>query len=830
MPDSTTKRPPRSAGRRRLDAPDAILSENRRSQIRRAQRTYRLKKEASLQQSQKQVAFLENKMKRIEESLADYRVILQSSLQDTQCELLRDFDSILSLLASSEDFLPGTSVDDNSLRETSKKSTLQPRKNIQPDEHVSNDTIHDHQVITESSSTYIETSPEIEVNSYQGTGDRVLRGSPIVIQEQRGLDYNQPMVQIIDRFGGANPPESYSFLESSFTRRLKRSSLEYAFRIFNDTRSDPLEVFRVFRLVPCFRDRAKMHPYFRDLVTSGRDSSLEISTLPFYGIGGAGTHYATKDYEGNPIYPPKMRLPRRILGTLPMPGTPGDSNSDRQTQSNLELCGFGGQWFDCRDVEGYLREQGVDLDGPGLFPTVNNLASSPGQSELQSGLLETQRRLFSETQTERTLQVSLDRMMNVTRLLCTLWGKHQVTIVIAFISYIALVGLLRYRRMTRIQAPFAPGKKDLSEMTVKEAHAILTELQELEFPHAFAKARKIALLKAGGIPTMSKLFAVTGQNNKRNSGKRAVDTEILLREVQSKPRDSDRYSSAVARMNFLHARYRRANKITDNDLLHTLGDGLAEILNVVERDEWRKLTDTEKCALGIFHKNLGEDMGIPFDVLPSKADGWKNGLHFATELIDWTIRYEEEVAKPTATNDQYVRVYVDSALSSLPGFIRMTVRKMLGNDLDDVMRRSLCLESPGLVLWFLLAFIREGRKIFLRYVALPRSSSSAVKLVDDMPNQETHLYNFQRKTLQPWYVKPTFSSKWGLGAMLVRALGGKVPGSRGDRYQPGGYDLMTIGPEPQKEHGAEEMISDIEVIKARGVTTCPFSQAKAKSG
>jgi hypothetical protein len=129
-----------------------------------------------------------------------------------------------------------------------------------------------------------------------------------------------------------------------------------------------------------------------------------------------------------------------------------------------------------------------------------------------------------------------------------------------------------------------------------------------------------------------------------------------------------------------------------------------------------------------------------------------------------------------------------------------------------------------------MALIREGRKVFLRYLALPRSSSSAVKLVDEMPNQETRLYNFQRKTLQPWYVKPTFSSKWGLGAMLVRALGGKVPGSRGDRYQPGGYDLMTIGPEPQKEHGAEEMMSDIEAIKARGVATCPFSQAKANSG
>jgi hypothetical protein len=79
--------------------------------------------------------------------------------------------------------------------------------------------------------------------------------------------------------------------------------------------------------------------------------------------------------------------------------------------------------------------------------------------------------------------------------LCTLRCNQWLAIVIVFISYIALVGLLRYRRMAKIEAPFAPGKKDLSEMTVKEAHAILNQLQELEFPHAFAKARKMALLK-----------------------------------------------------------------------------------------------------------------------------------------------------------------------------------------------------------------------------------------------------------------------------------------------------------------------------------------------
>lgn len=140
---------------------------------------------------------------------------------------------------------------------------------------------------------------------------------------------------------------------------------------------------------------------------------------------------------------------------------------------------------------------------------------------------------------------------------------------------------------------------------------------------------------------------------------------------------------------FSHARYRKADKITDNDLLHTLGDGLFEIVNVIKREEWRSLTDVELCALGVFHKNLGEDMEIPFDTLPSSKEGWKNGLHFANELQDWTLRYEEEVAEPTATNDQYVRVYVDSALSSLPAFVRAAVRQMLGASLDEIMRTSL---------------------------------------------------------------------------------------------------------------------------------------------
>ncbi|KAI0009033.1 hypothetical protein F4779DRAFT_584266 [Xylariaceae sp. FL0662B] len=395
---------------------------------------------------------------------------------------------------------------------------------------------------------------------------------------------------------------------------------------------------------------------------------------------------------------------------------------------------------------------------------------------------------------------------------------------VGLVGYMALVRILRYRRKAELEAPFSNGRRPLSSMTTGEAYEIMRQLQELEFPYAFAKARRIALLKAGGIPTMSKLFAVTGQNTRRNAGKRSVDTEILLREVQSKPRESERYGKAVARMNYLHARYRRANKILDPDLLHTLGDGLVEILRIVDGQEWRRLTDVERCAAGIFHRNLGEDMEIPLDVLPSSAEGWRDGVHFAMELRDWTIRYEEEVARPNPQSDQYVRVYVDSAVSSLPAFVRQTLRKSLGAELDDVMRASLNLEAPGPILNFFLEAFGHMRALYVRHMALPRCRP--VKMVHDAPNPETKLYNFDRKGMQPWYVKPSFWSKWGPGALISRAFGGRVPGSKGDRYVPQGYDLMTIGPDPQKGKGIEDMISTVGTIKARTVVTCPFSHAK----
>ncbi|KAL3470356.1 hypothetical protein BJX99DRAFT_267495 [Aspergillus californicus] len=361
-PTTGQRRPPRSKGRPRLQEPAAKLSEDRRSQIRHAQKTYRQRKQATFQQSQNRVAHLERKLTKITELLHAYKVTLQTSLQDAHPNLLVDLDCILSLLA----FAPGEVVQESSFvsssREISETPMPQSTDHIQREDH-SSDVVGD-QALREPSSTF-DTSPETNVICCEAENRFTM--------QKHMEDSNQP-IQAVGRSIQPHVLYSYSFLESSFTRRLKRSSLEHAFRIFSDPRSDPLEVFRVFRLVPCFRERAKMYPFFKKLVTSSRGHSLEISALPFYSIGGAGTHYPAKDQAGDPIYPPKMRVPRGILGISPKTGAPADSNpnGESQSQSYLERYGFGGEWFDCRDVEGFLREKGVDIDGSGVFPTVYN--------------------------------------------------------------------------------------------------------------------------------------------------------------------------------------------------------------------------------------------------------------------------------------------------------------------------------------------------------------------------------------------------------------------------------------------------------------------------
>ena len=173
---------------------------------------------------------------------------------------------------------------------------------------------------------------------------------------------------------------------------------------------------------------------------------------------------------------------------------------------------------------------------------------------------------------------------------------------------------------------------------------------------------------------MAKLFVATRKLNEKNASKRAADTEIILNEVHDRDPGSDSHLG-IARMNYLHARYRKAGKILDEDMLHTLGSAVVDIIQGVDRNGWRHLTDVERCAIGVFHWALGDAMEIPFTFLPSHKTGWRDGLHFAEELYEWTLAYEKVAAQPTDSTRYIGRRLMELAKCNIPRITEATRRE-----------------------------------------------------------------------------------------------------------------------------------------------------------
>lgn len=188
---------------------------------------------------------------------------------------------------------------------------------------------------------------------------------------------------------------------------------------------------------------------------------------------------------------------------------------------------------------------------------------------------------------------------------------------------------------------------------------------------------------------MAKLFVATGQLNEKNVSKRAADTEVILNEVHDRGPGSDPHLTAIARINYLHARYRKAGKILDEDMLHTLGSAVVDIFRLVNRHEWRQLTEVEKCAIGVFHKSLGDMLEMDFALLPSSKAGWTDGIHFANELCEWTLEYEKRVAKPTESTQIIGKRLMDLAKSNLPRPLRPVIERFVAAKLDKHIRVSM---------------------------------------------------------------------------------------------------------------------------------------------
>ena len=154
-------------------------------------------------------------------------------------------------------------------------------------------------------------------------------------------------------------PSSYSFTETSFTRRLMRSSIEAAYMTMLDP--SPQDVERLCGYSCCFIQRPQLMAYFKVVMERTTRENLELWAVPLYHIGNAGLHYPRDGIDASSPTPAGWAQSGPIGPLLPRRG-PTPVPDSMAASEVVDYAGVGGEWFDSNDVEQYLRTKGLKLD------------------------------------------------------------------------------------------------------------------------------------------------------------------------------------------------------------------------------------------------------------------------------------------------------------------------------------------------------------------------------------------------------------------------------------------------------------------------------------
>ncbi|KAF9890271.1 hypothetical protein FE257_006185 [Aspergillus nanangensis] len=346
----------------------------------------------------------------------------------------------------------------------------------------------------------------------------------------------------------------------------------------------------------------------------------------------------------------------------------------------------------------------------------------------------------------------------------------------------------------------------MARMTGDEAWEIQKEVLQLEFPFIFIKALQFALFRFSKPDT---------------SLKRYTDTSALVQEFMGHAPSSKRVLESIARTRWIHAGYRSAGKISEDDMLYTLGLFAIQPVRFIEKYEWRKLSDLEKCATGTFWKSLGDGLGISYDALPSGKKGWKDGLQWLEEIAEWSDEYEVRCMLPDKNNREVANETTAVLLYMLPKSLHHIGLSFVSFMMDDRLRKAMLYDAPSASSARFFSFLMEARRFALRYLALPRPYFLRFTNFTEEENEDGRIFITQWDAA-PYYVKPTFWNRWGPVAWLTWVMGRPLPGDDGSKYYPQGYYIPDVGPKYFEGKGRKPLEKTMEELKVSRTGGCPF--------
>ncbi|TGZ76528.1 hypothetical protein EX30DRAFT_375394 [Ascodesmis nigricans] len=381
------------------------------------------------------------------------------------------------------------------------------------------------------------------------------------------------------------------------------------------------------------------------------------------------------------------------------------------------------------------------------------------------------------------------------------------------VSYLALVRGLRYRQREQLAKQF--GYHGMSEaeiyekLTLDHAQEIMKALENREFPFMFNTSLQFALFRTYAIPSISRILKGTKQlSETSNAGRRYADTIVLIAEFSANALDSERGSTALARMNHLHSLY---PSIKPGDTLYTLLLFITQPPLFFDRFEWRKSTPLERAAITKFWIEVGVRMKIPREDIPTTYDA----------MMEWAEEYEKQYMVPADSNNYVAEKTVDLLVYYIPTRpLRWVGRQFVIALLDDRLRIAMKMPEPYKWAQATVYSLLWARKMFLRYFSLPRFTPR--KTISEK-HSKTGKYHLLVQDNEPWYVERKFWDRWGPWALIQRIGGWPLPGDEG--FGADGYEILEVGPRNLERSEHEKVLKEAEEIRTMGGYSrggCPF--------
>ncbi|KJK78496.1 hypothetical protein H634G_06194 [Metarhizium anisopliae BRIP 53293] len=380
-------------------------------------------------------------------------------------------------------------------------------------------------------------------------------------------------------------------------------------------------------------------------------------------------------------------------------------------------------------------------------------------------------------------------------------------------------------------------------MTNEEAQVIVQNICSYEFPYFYDLSQRYALFRTYAVENIAKLLvSVSDLSKSDQSPKRQVsiltdpfialssgiltmltvgryeDTEIIFVCLAHYAPTSSMLRKAVARMNYLHAPYIKSGRILNKDLLYVLYTAMSEPERFMRLYEWRPLLEMEVAAVASVWRYVGDLMEIDYEAELGKNQ-WRDAIEFLDDVSQWASKYEEQYMRPMDEVAQLGSVLMDLLLSAYPRALRPLGYQIVMVLMGARMRYAFRFPEPGVAVCALTYTLLLLRKLFLRYLSLPRFSRVVfVTEPDPTSKRMKHLHYLK----EPWYTPATFWWRWGPTAWATWATGGMVPGDN-EEMKPEGFLWEDIGPRSKMGKGSEETAKLEEVVQQRATGKCPFA-------